>query len=151
MAVIREVTACDVEPWAAMRARLWPEAPPDDLAREARAHAAGQSALIAAVWTAREADDRPPAGFIEISIRAFSDGCDSMPVPHVEGWYVEPFARGRGLGRELMLAAEHWSRLRGFHEIASDTEVHNEASQRAHRACGFQEVERLVKYCKVIP
>jgi len=28
-----------------------------------------------------------------------ADGCHSAPVPHVEGWYIEPPARGLALAR----------------------------------------------------
>ena len=49
-----------------------------------------------------------------------------------------------------MEAAELWARGQGFSEIASDTEVHNGASQRAHEACGFEEVERLIKFRKAL-
>lgn len=89
-----------------------------------------------------------PVGFIELAVRPFADGCDSAPVPHVEGWYVEPGARGRGTGRALMDAAEGWARERGFVELASDTEVHNDGSLAAHMRCGFVETERLIKFRK---
>jgi aminoglycoside 6'-N-acetyltransferase I len=71
-----------------------------------------------------------------------------MPVPHVEGWYVEPDARGKGVGRALMRRAEEWSTARGHTELASDTEIDNMASLRAHERCGFEEVERLIKLRK---
>ena len=71
-----------------------------------------------------------------------------MPVVHIEGWYVEPTARGRNVGRALMHAAEEWARVRGFSELASDTEIGNEASLSAHERCGFQEVERRIKLRK---
>jgi aminoglycoside 6'-N-acetyltransferase I len=89
-------------------------------------------------------------GFLELAVRPFSDGCESMPVPHVEAWYVEPHLRGRGIGRALMAAAETWAVSRGFTELASDTELSNEASVRAHLRCGFTEQERLIKFRKVL-
>jgi aminoglycoside 6'-N-acetyltransferase I len=133
-----------------MRARLWPQADAAELAGEARAFAADPAlSMLDAVFIAVDEDARP-AGFLELCLRAFSDGCDSMPVPHVEGWYVDPTARRRGLGRALMQAAEAWARARGFSELASDSELHNVASHEAHDACGFEEVERLVKFRKVL-
>jgi len=131
-----------------MRARLWPEAALGDLRRETRAFVSGDEQTIVAAAFVAEGDQAQPVGFIEIALRAFSDGCDSMPVPHVEGWYVEPPARGHGAGRGLMDAAETWSRSRGFTELASDTEIENDGSRRAHQACGFEEVERLIKFRK---
>jgi aminoglycoside 6'-N-acetyltransferase I len=146
--VIRPIEANDVDAWFAMRTTLWPEAGREEMEREARAFLAGsQETMLDAVFIA-QGDAGEALGFLELSLRAFADGCDSMPVPHVEGWYVKQSARGRGLGRALVRAAEEWSRGRGFSELASDTEVHNVGSQRAHAGCGFEEVERLVKFRK---
>ena len=58
-------------------------------------------------------------------------------VPHVEGWYVEPFARGQGIGRALMEAAAEWSRDHGFVELASDSDLGNDGSLDAHAHCGI--------------
>jgi aminoglycoside 6'-N-acetyltransferase I len=148
MGTIRRIERDDVGAWAALRGRLWPDAEVSDLLSEARAYAAGTSQTIALAWIACSDAAHEYLGFVEVCVRAFSDGCDSMPVPHVEGWYVEPVARGRGIGRALMRAAEEWARAEGFREIASDTEVHNEASLHAHQACGFEEVDRLIKFRK---
>jgi aminoglycoside 6'-N-acetyltransferase I len=130
-----------------MRGRLWPHADAGDLLREAETFASGpQDAIIAAAFVADGAGE--PLGFIELSIRAFADGCDSSPVPYVEGWFVEPSAQRAGIGRDLMRAAEEWARKRGFTELASDTQVDNLASLDAHAACGFEETERQVKFRK---
>jgi aminoglycoside 6'-N-acetyltransferase I len=143
-AMIRAVAPRDASAWASMRSCLWPDADPAELAREASAFLDGvPSATVHAVFVASE-DEVPPVGFIELAVRAFSEGCVSSPVPHVEGWYVQPSARGRGIGRRLIEAAEAWSRALGFSELASDTEIHNTASLSAHEACGFAEIERLI-------
>ena len=130
-----------------MRAKLWPLTDSVELASEANDFAAGADVpTIDAVFIAER--DGCAIGFLELSLREFADGCDSMPVPYVEGWYVDPMARGKGLGRALMGAAEAWSIERGFTELASDTEIENEASLRAHERCGFEEMERLIKLRK---
>jgi aminoglycoside 6'-N-acetyltransferase I len=148
--VIRRLESRDVEAWAAMRARLWPHADAEDLLREAYAFVEDEAAsFLDAVFIAED-DAAQPLGFLELSIRDFADGCDSAPVPHIEGWFVEPQARGQDLGAGLMDAAETWSVDHGFVELASDTEVENVASQNAHAACGFEETERLVKFRKVL-
>ena len=146
---VRPVRKDEADTWATLRARLWPAADPRQLGVEAALFLSGGNVpTIAAVFLAEE--DATSLGFIELAMRAFSDGCDSMPVPHVEGWYVEPAARGRGAGRALMQAAEDWARQHGFVELASDTEPWNNASLAAHARCGFQETERLVKFRKVL-
>ena len=144
--MIRAFQPSDTDAWAKMRAQLWPGADAE-LEREARDFSRGLlTPTLEVVFIAENAGER--VGFLEISVRSFSDGCESMPVPHVEGWYVQPHARGSGIGRSLMQAAETWSRERGFTELASDTEIHNAASLRAHQRCGFEEVERLIKLRK---
>ncbi len=133
-----------------MRARLWPQADPAALEREARAFVeGGPQPLLETVFVAGDERENP-VGILELSVRPFADGCDSQPVPHVEGWFVEASARRIGIGRALVRAAEDWARGRGFSELASDTEVHNEDSQRAHEGCGFQETERLIKFRKAL-
>jgi aminoglycoside 6'-N-acetyltransferase I len=147
--LIRAVTPADEATWALLRSRLWQSADAHELAAETRAFLDGATLpTIAAVFIAEE--EVTAVGFLELAVRSFSDGCDSMPVPHVEGWYVEPFARGKGVGRALMDSAENWARDRGFTELASDTEPWNERSIAAHARCGFRETERLVKFCKTL-
>jgi len=145
--MVRSIEASDTDAWAAMRGRLWPNAGTADLAREARTFLNGCPVpTLTAVFVAE--DGSTLLGFLELALRAFSDGCDSMPVPHVEGWYVEPFARRRGFGRALMRKAEIWAGTHGYSELASDTELANEASLHAHLRCGFDETERLIKFRK---
>ncbi|MBV8375122.1 MAG: GNAT family N-acetyltransferase [Candidatus Eremiobacteraeota bacterium] len=146
---VRAVAATDVEAWAAMRFDLWPEFDAAQMRQEAAEHVARASSLIAVAYIAED-EDAAPLGFIELSLRPFSDGCESMPVPHVEGWYVDKHTRGRGVGRALMNAAEAWCREQGFTELASDTELANGSSRRAHEALGFGEVDRLVKFRKLL-
>jgi aminoglycoside 6'-N-acetyltransferase I len=85
-------------------------------------------------------DDQEQAiGLIELSIRPYAEGCDSDRVAFVEGWYVDPHARGKGVGDALMGAAEAWARSQGCTELGSDAEVDNLSSASAHRAVGFIE------------
>jgi aminoglycoside 6'-N-acetyltransferase I len=79
-------------------------------------------------------------GFAEVSIRAYAEGCRTDRVGYLEGWFVEPEARRRGIGRQLVAAAEAWARSQGCVEFASDAEEQNELSAAAHRALGFAEV-----------
>jgi aminoglycoside 6'-N-acetyltransferase I len=79
-------------------------------------------------------------GFAEVSIRAYAEGCRTDRVGYLEGWFVEPAARQRGIGRRLVAAAEAWARSLGCVEFASDAEEQNQPSAAAHRALGFAEV-----------
>lgn len=141
----------DAETWATLRHRLWPYADPAELLEETRAFIPGTATpLIAAAFFAENSIEHKVLGFIEVSIRPFADGCDSRPIPYVEGWYVEPAARKAGVGRALMNAAETWAKELGFSELASDTEIENDASLAAHARCGFVETERLVNLRKLL-
>jgi aminoglycoside 6'-N-acetyltransferase I len=149
----RPIRASDDEAvaWADFRQRLWPDADAAELLEEARSFLSGAGVpTISCVFLAAEEETAKLLGFIELSVRPFSDGCESRPVPHVEGWYVEPLARRRGIGRALMERAEAWASAQGFGELASDTEVDNGASLAAHARCGFVETERLIKLKKTL-
>lgn len=118
-----------VEVTAMMRA-LWPTDDPYDFSDESNF-----------VW---QPDDRPGlGGFVSFSIRAWAEGCESTPVPYIEGWWVAPDLRGSGVGRALVLAVESWCLEHGHHELGSDVELDNEASLRAHAALGFEPTLRL--------
>ena len=93
--------------------------------------------------------NRQPVGFIEGSIRMdYVNGTESSPVGFVEGVFVVPAWRRRGVARQLYAAIADWARARGCRELASDALIENEASQRAHRALGFRETERVVYFTK---
>jgi len=90
-----------------------------------------------------ERDSGGLGGFISFSLRAWAEGCDSTPVPYIEGWWVAADLRHSGVGRALVGAVEVWCRENRFRELGSDVEVENEASLRAHAALGFEPTLRL--------
>lgn len=93
--------------------------------------------------------NRTPIGFIEGSIRNdYVNGTETSPVGFVEGVFVIPSMRRKGVARQLFAAIGDWARARGCLELASDALLENEASQRAHRALGFRETERVVYFAK---
>ncbi|HNB27366.1 MAG TPA: GNAT family N-acetyltransferase [Alphaproteobacteria bacterium] len=146
---VRPVTAADATAWIALRHALWPDADAAVLADEALAFLSGATppAMLAAVFVAA-ASDGAFLGMIELSLRPYADGCDSSPVPYIEGWYVIEGHRGRGIGAALVRAAENWAREHGHTEMASDAVLDNVVSERAHKALGFTEVERAIRFRK---
>jgi phosphinothricin acetyltransferase len=56
--------------------------------------------------------------------------------------YVAAGHRGRGVGRQLLLAVIAEAERHGIWTLQGATFPENEASQRLQRACGFREVGR---------
>ena len=139
---IQPVTTADKSAWIEMRGDLWPGSR-DHHAREVERFFAGQAREPLAALIAKDERGRH-IGFAELSIRPYAEGCTTDNVAFLEGWYVVPEERGRGVGRALVAACEAWGRAQGCSEFASDTEADNEASAAAHRALGFLE-EGLVR------
>jgi aminoglycoside 6'-N-acetyltransferase I len=142
--MIRAVTRDDFAEWRRMRATLWPDCPPEMHDVE-MAEQIGSSEFAVFV---HERGHGALGGFIELSVRHRVDGTMSPRVGYVEGWYVDSDLRGKGIGRALMGNAETWARRMGFTELASDAELENEDSIRAHGALGFRETFRLVHFVK---
>lgn len=142
----RIIEQCDVAEWARMREQLWPEQRAEherEIAVFFAGHRRDPAEVILAIG-----DEGQPIGFAEVTLRSHAEGCSTTPVAYLEGWFVEAEYRGRGVGTMLMTAVEDWARAQGCTELASDTEWHNTASQAAHRALGFTEVDRIVCFKK---
>ncbi len=149
---VRPVESSDREAWLRLRAKLWPDRSPEDLARESDSFLRGGDlwrfgalSIPFLVLVAERSGDEL-VGFLEASVRPFADKCRTAPVGYLEGWYVVPEWRRRGIGSTLVRAAEAWVRSRGCREIASDARVENSLSERCHRALGYEEVERLIHF-----
>jgi aminoglycoside 6'-N-acetyltransferase I len=143
MFAIRIATAGDIAPWALLRAALWPDASPEEL----RVEAPGMLADDRQAVFVCDANDRL-LGFLEARLRDHAEGCTSSPVGYLEGWYVIPEARGRGIGRALAFAAEAWARTQGCTEMASDAVLDNVLSHTMHERIGYEETERIVCFRK---
>ena len=142
--IVRRAGPGDEAVYAEIRVELWPGIPAQENAEECRQNlAAGDQAILLA-----ETPRGETVGFAEVSLRPLADGCSTTPVGYLEGWYVRPHARHRGVGRRLMAAAEQWAREQGCTEMASDTELGNVASEEAHQRLGYAIVGRVVAFRK---
>jgi aminoglycoside 6'-N-acetyltransferase I len=127
-----------------MRRTLWPEMTEEENLRETEAMLADDSRFL--VRIALDVKDRM-AGFAEASLRRdYVNGCATSPVVFLEGIYVEPRARRRGVARALVDAVEEWGRKMGCRELASDALLENSDSHAMHRGLGFEETERVVYF-----
>ena len=138
---VRAATVEDADAWLRMREALWPDESGSH-AREIAQFLAGALEVPLAVLVAVDGPGTP-VGFVELSIRKYAEDCVTDRVGYLEGWYVVPEARRRGVGRALVAAAEEWARGQGCTEFASDALLENDASAAAHRALGFEETVQI--------
>jgi aminoglycoside 6'-N-acetyltransferase I len=144
--IVRQMQPGDRAAWARMRGALWPH-------ESAPAHAQAIDDILASadVWGfIADAADGSVAGFAEVAIRKYANGCDTAPVAFLEGIWINPRMRRRGIAAQLIAHAEAFLAARGFRELGSDTELDNTASQAAHLAWGFSETERVVYFRKLL-
>jgi aminoglycoside 6'-N-acetyltransferase I len=143
---IRPVEPPDSTAWERMRQALWPSAEGEHAAEIAAFFAGNRSDPTEVLMAFDEAGTA--IGFVELSIRSYAEGCTSDRVAYLEGWYVDPGMRSKGVGGALVRAAEDWGRSQGCTEMGSDTEIENTGSALAHRSLGFTEVERIICFRK---
>ena len=129
-----------------MRKALWPNCSDEMHSIEMKEQSGSPDATVFVI----DRGNGKLGGFVEVSIRDRVDGSTSGRVGYLEGWYVDPDLRGQGFGKELVAAAERWSANKGMTEIASDAELDNAESIKAHKALGFKETFRLVHFLKKI-
>ncbi|PYV91551.1 MAG: aminoglycoside 6'-acetyltransferase [Acidobacteria bacterium] len=149
---IRRAQLSDCDQLARMCEALWPDASAEQHARELALILEGKPVTtLPLIILVADVGDRMLAGFLEVDLRSHADGCNpSRPVGYIEGWYVAQSYRTRGIGRKLLAAAEDWARSQGCIEVASDTWIDNEVSQRVHEALGYEVVDRCVHYRKTL-
>jgi aminoglycoside 6'-N-acetyltransferase I len=145
---IRDVAPADAGRWEQLRAELWPEDAPGEHRRAIERYFQGHRHEPRHVLIAVDAGE--VVGFAELSIRNIVDSCVTDRVGYLEGLYVVPAARRRGVARTLILASERWASGEGCTEFASDALIDNDASVAVHRALGFEETSRVRNFRKTI-
>jgi aminoglycoside 6'-N-acetyltransferase I len=143
--ITRNIKPEDSEEWLSMRIALWPE---PDLKQHRKEMAMMLSNADRYAVFVCEDHQGVLVGFAEVSLREWAEGCLSSPVGYLEGWYVVQHFRGQNVGKALLFASEDWARSRGCTEMASDTDIGNEASEAAHLRLGFEVVGKVVAFRK---
>lgn len=140
--LIEKVKSQDLEDWIILRCKLWP-GPRQRHFSEVKEFLGKRGFVAYMAWDGRQA-----IGFSEAMVRAFANGCRESPVAFLEGLWVDPKFRRKGVGRKLVNAVETWARKKGFRELGSDAYLHATGSHKAHVAYGFKEMERVVYFRK---
>ena len=144
MITIRKAIHQDNPTASILACELWPDNIPENMEPEL-------SALIfhrdAAVFLAEEGSTA--IGFAQCQLRHdYVEGTDTSPVGYLEGIYVRPEYRRKGIAKALLAACEAWAREQGCQEFASDCELTNYDSFRFHLALGFLEANRIICFTK---
>ncbi|WP_425348646.1 aminoglycoside 6'-N-acetyltransferase [Rhizobium bangladeshense] len=145
--MIEIATKKDVEPWAQLRAALWPHHSLEHHRAEmGRAYLSESEQAVA--FIARNPANET-VGFAEATLRHdYVNGCSSSPVLFLEGIYVRPVDRRKGIARLLCNAVADWGKSLGCIEFGSDALLENSASHALHTALGFEETQRVVFFRK---
>lgn len=135
-----------------MMQALWPDGSAADHAAEIAPILAGKPpGTLPVVILVAEGEDGALIGFLEASLRSHADGCDTRrPVGFIEGWFVREDHRRKGVGSQLVAAAEDWARSQGCIEMASDTWIDDDVSVLSHEALGYEVVDRCVHFRKAL-
>jgi len=115
---IRPVCPADAEAWEQLRCELWLDGRADH-APEIASFFAGTLAEPSAVLVAEDSVGKL-VGVAELSIRIDLPSLIGTRVGYVEGLYVVPDARGRGVACSLLLASRDWARQQKCTALASD-------------------------------
>ena len=92
-----------------------------------------------------------PVGFAQCKLRRdYVEGTHSSPVGYLEGIFIKEQYRKKGYATELLSACEQWAKEHGCSEFASDCELDNNESLSFHLKAGFNEVNRIICFTKLI-
>src|SRR5438309_11186932 len=135
-----------INDWVRLRSMLWPQGRGGHR-REIDAMLAAPDKFVA--FVAHE--QTVAVGFAEAALRFdYVNGCETSPVVFLEGLFVLPEHRRKGIARELCASIERWGAQKGCTEFAADALLDNEVSHRVHAALGFEETERVVYFRKLL-
>ncbi|MCO4825548.1 MAG: GNAT family N-acetyltransferase [Amylibacter sp.] len=143
---IREMRGSDQDLWLGMYRKLWANHSDEALLAEiGRVGASSKRSAFVA-----ESQDGIALGFAEYALRDYANGCNSQPVPFLEGVWVDDAYRGQGIAKALIDFLITRAERAGFTEFGSDVELSNYSSQLMHERLGFEQTEKVIYYRKVL-
>ena len=141
--MIVSVSRENEDAWAELCTALWPELTVDSVMRMSH------EGLFKNEFLYFEGEE--PAAFLSLSLRSdYVEGTKSRLTGYIEGLFVKPEFRRKGIAEKLVKHAKKWSEGFGCTELASDCTIDNEASQKFHKYMGFSETNRIVCYIVTI-
>ena len=142
--MIRKAEEKDISVLAALALELWPGHSAEEMETDVKAVIQQEDAAFFLLFV-----EGKTIGFAQVSLRHdYVEGTASSPVGYLEGIYVKPNHRRRGLAKSLVTACEVWLRRKGCEEFASDCEITNEESLLFHLRVGFLEASRIICFNK---
>lgn len=140
----RQMDAADRALWAHLRAELWP-----DESVETHRGELDDFLQRSNFWGfVAELPDGTAAGFVEVAIRDYANGCICRAVAFLEGIWVREELRRQQIGTRLLEGVTSFLLSRGFTELGSDALIDNGESHAAHSSWGFEETERVIYFRK---
>ena len=96
---IRPVETRDRAKWLGMRQELWSDEAGLDTGIDDYFRSLNANPNLKIITLVAEAPNGKLIGFAEVGTRAYAEDCETSPVAFLEGWYVQPEARGSGWTR----------------------------------------------------
>jgi GNAT superfamily N-acetyltransferase len=141
----RKATYDDIVAVTDLLCKLY-DMPQDELAAENEQHFADESQAFFLAF-----DGGKPVGVSHGSIRReYVNGANDKRKGFLEGIYVLPEHRMKGIAAELVRTTERWAGRQGCREFASDCLLDNTESYRFHMRIGFKETERNIFFLKTL-
>ena len=135
--MIVAVTKQNEMEWAKLNVGLWPDHTIESRLEERTVGHFDHEFLYYA--------ENQAVGFLSLALRHdYVEGTCSSPVGYIEGIYVKPDFRNKGIAKEFIGFAKKWSIEKGCSELASDCELSNNASRIFHNKIGFKEANTIV-------
>ena len=84
---VRGATTADKNEWLRMRTQLWPDSVGEHQ-ETTTSYFKGNAKFVDHVLFC-ENDANQLVGFVELRIRNYAEGSESIEVPYIEGWYAD--------------------------------------------------------------
>ena len=128
---VRHAVPPDSWAWLEMRNDLWPGHENKWHAEEIQQFFSGMLKMPLAVLVAEDAAGEI-VGFVELNIRPYAEDCLTDRVALLEGWYVKPHARKKGVGKALIEAVYEKAKAAGSPRVYWHTHETNKTAMRLY-------------------